>query len=106
MSQVGLDAAVYRVAMTGQVADQARALVGEIRSRHETVEDDAFLKAAPTYAQELPRALRRSLNEFRLEEPAGLCVVSGWPVDEDRIGATPAHWEAKVTPSPALDEEI
>src|SRR5437660_481389 len=100
------EALVCHIEMDDAVLDRSRELVREVASCHDTVEDRTFLELASTYAQDLPRALRQPLNRFRLAEPASLCVVSGWPVDDDRIGPTPTHWESKPVPSPALEEEI
>lgn len=106
MNRAGPAPALYRVEVTDDILSDTQRLIRDIESRHSTIEDRDFLEMASTYTQELPRALRRALNEFRLAEPAGLCLVSGWPVDDERIGPTPEHWEAKPVPPPTLDEEI
>jgi len=49
----------------------------ELAVRYRSVADPEFLDEADTWAQELPRGLRRHLNEFRLRESAGLCLISG-----------------------------
>jgi L-asparagine oxygenase len=41
---------------------------------------------------ELPRGLREFLEDFRRSEPAGACLVRGFPVDDAAIGPTPGHW--------------
>jgi enduracididine beta-hydroxylase len=87
-------------------ARQMRALARELASTCGSVEDDAFLAQAPVYAHELPRGVRRTLADFRLREPAGLCLLRGLPLDETRLGPTPAHWKAKPHPSPTLEEDI
>lgn len=85
---------------------QMTQLAREVASDFETVEDEPFLEQAAVYAQELPRGLRSEMNRFRLREPAGLCLVRGLPVDDGRIGPTPAHWRAKPRPSPTLREDV
>ena len=45
-------------------------------------------------AHDLPRRVRKAMRGFRLFEPdEALLVVSGWPVDEEKIGPTPSHWK-------------
>src|SRR5436853_1339215 len=36
----------------------------------------------------------------------GLYIISGYPVDDAKIGKTPAHWKYKPAISTALEEEI
>jgi hypothetical protein len=69
-----------------------RPLVEEVASTHASVEEAAFLDNVSTYAQELPRRLRAFLNAFRLAEPSGVCLISGYPVDDAKVGKTPPHW--------------
>src|SRR5205085_10667954 len=84
-----------------------KALGKSLSSRFSSVEDPAFLKDACIHAHEVPRRLRVFLNDFKLLEPApGVCLVSGYPIDDERIGRTPEHWKMRSTPSPALEEEI
>ena len=68
-------------------------LLAEVASRHSSVEDVGFLDEARTYAQELPRRLRAFLNDFRIKEPSGMCIISGYPIDDAKIGKTPSHWK-------------
>lgn len=59
---------------------------------YEGVEDPAFLRRATLLAQRLPERLREQLLEFRLLENEPVAVVSGFVVDDNMIGPTPAHW--------------
>ncbi len=74
----------------------------------DSVEDPGFLREASVLAHEMPRRLRAALSEFRLGEPdAGLLVVSGYPVSDERLGPTPVHWRRTAGErSPALEQEI
>jgi Fe(II)/alpha-ketoglutarate-dependent arginine beta-hydroxylase len=83
------------------------ALLAEIAQRFDSAEDPGFLRQAPVYAQELPRKLRIFLNDFRLLEPqAGYCVISGFPIDDEKIGVTPRHWKDRVHPTPTLEADL
>ncbi|MFD1539771.1 guanitoxin biosynthesis L-enduracididine beta-hydroxylase GntD [Nonomuraea guangzhouensis] len=89
--------------------DEATAIVelaGELARHHPGVESAEFQKVARTYADELPRRLREDLHDFRLAEPSGLLVISGLPVDDATIGATPDDWKSRPTPSPTLPLDI
>jgi hypothetical protein len=70
------------------------------------VEETDFLDNSSIYAQELPKRLRAFLNTFRLTEPSGVCLISGYPVDDAKIGKTPPHWEKKSDSSSTMEEEI
>lgn len=83
-----------RIRMTQEEVAETRALVGGLAERYDSAEDQDFLNEADVLAHELPRRVRRALREFRLFEPQGaLLILSGWPVDEEKIGPTPAHWK-------------
>jgi Fe(II)/alpha-ketoglutarate-dependent arginine beta-hydroxylase len=84
-----------------------RALLSELASKYSSAEDEGFLKDLPVFAHELPRRVRVFLNDFKHLEPApGVCVISGYPVDDSRIGPTPEHWRARGGVSPTLAEEM
>jgi hypothetical protein len=65
-------------------------LLDELTGCFLSVENPQFLASAGAYAGELPRALRLAMEEFRLrEQPPGMLIVSGYHVDDHRIGPTP-----------------
>ncbi len=97
---------MHRIELTGEEVEAIRPLVKEVACRHSSVEEADFLDGASTYAQELPRRIRRFLNTFRLMEPSGVCVVSGYPVDDFIIGKTPTHWRKGSGSSSTIEEEI
>src|SRR5215208_3468945 len=87
--------------------DSIKSLLKSITSRYKYVEDEEFLKVAQLFAHEIPRRIRACINEFRLLEPTpGVLLISGYPVDDSKIGRTPPHWKHKDEVSPALNEEI
>lgn len=97
---------MHRLELTDTEVAAVKPLLEEVASRHNSVEDEAFLDEASTYAQELPRRLRVFLNTFRVREPAGVCVVSGYPVDGTKIGETPSHWRNGSGDSSTMAEEV
>lgn len=97
---------MHNIVLSEQEVQDIQSVVSHIVRHHHTVENPEFLDSAVIYAHELPRRLRAALNEFRLFEPAGVCIVSGYPVDQSKIGKTPEHWKNKPEESPALEEEI
>ena len=90
--------------------DEVRSLrhsIGEIMSLYGSVETIDFLLESTVLAHEMPKRLRAELSRFRLTEPEdGLLLVSGFPVDNGRIGRTPEHWQRREPRSPALEQEI
>lgn len=82
------------------------ALLAEVAGSFSSLESPEFLAEATVLAHELPRGLRAFLNEFRLGGMArGACKISGYRVDDRRIGPTPRHWNARSMRSAALNEE-
>lgn len=83
-------------------------MIAGIAAAYKSAEDPDFLLEAACLSHELPRRLRAALTRFRLAEPEGaMLVISGYPVDDEKIGRTPEHWdrpsEARL---PTLEEEI
>ncbi|MEV5892536.1 guanitoxin biosynthesis L-enduracididine beta-hydroxylase GntD [Nonomuraea fuscirosea] len=97
---------MYQLTLTGREIDDIHRLLGQITERFQSVEDPEFLRNAPVLAHELPRRVRVFLNDFRVMEPSGIALVSGLPVDQERIGRTPAHWHDRPEVSAALPEEV
>jgi enduracididine beta-hydroxylase len=95
-----------KMVLTETDAESAQLLTRDIARHHSSVEDEEFLRGVTVYAHELPRALRSEISHFRLLEADSLFIISGYPVDDERIGRTPAHWKNRKLPSPALEEEI
>jgi Fe(II)/alpha-ketoglutarate-dependent arginine beta-hydroxylase len=84
-----------------------KALLSDLAGRYNSTDDPSFLDEATVYAQELPGRVRRHFTRFRLSEPeSALCLVSGYPIDDHKIGATPQHWKMRRRRSPELEEEI
>jgi Fe(II)/alpha-ketoglutarate-dependent arginine beta-hydroxylase len=86
---------------------ETKALLQEIATRFDSPEHPDFLRELTVYSHALPRRLRLFLNDFRLFEwDPGFCIISGWPIDDDKIGDTPKHWKDRVQPPLTLEEEI
>ncbi|MDT0543958.1 TauD/TfdA family dioxygenase [Streptomyces lonegramiae] len=92
--------------MDSQDVAVVSAVLAEVVERFRTVQNQAFHDEASVYAHELPRALRQGLNHFRLYEPSTLLLISGYPVDGQGIGRTPAHWRTGSSDSSADREEF
>jgi hypothetical protein len=97
---------VHRLALTEEELGEIRLLVREVAARHSSVEGADFLDNVSTYAHEMPRRLRVFLNTFRLTEPSGVCLISGYPVDDAKVGKTPPHWRKKPDGSYTTDVEV
>lgn len=68
-------------------------LIADVRADYRNFDDPAFLKECPLFSRRLPDRLLAYINEFRYNPPAeGYCIVSGFPVDDARLGPTPSHW--------------
>lgn len=97
----------HRLSLSSDEISAIEALLHELISRYDSVEDPKFLQEVSVYAQELPRSVRRFMNEFRiLGQSSGGCVISSYLLDDERIGPTPAHRANWSVPPLTLAEEI
>lgn len=79
--------------LTPSEVSEIEALITDIHSRHQNFDDPVFLKECALFAKRLPERLLVYLNEFRYNPPSeGYCIVSGFPIDDARLGPTPSHW--------------
>jgi Fe(II)/alpha-ketoglutarate-dependent arginine beta-hydroxylase len=81
-------------------------LLAEIEGDFENLESDEALQRLTVCAHELPSRIRSTLNAFRMEQMSGVLCISGYVVDQDRVGPTPAHWRDRPTPSPTRREDL
>ncbi|MFK3732233.1 guanitoxin biosynthesis L-enduracididine beta-hydroxylase GntD [Streptomyces sp. NPDC088090] len=95
---------LFVIEVTDEDRHRVEGTVEELAARHASAEDPGLLDEITLAAQELPRALRERANRFRLHEPSGGCLFSGFRVD-DGIGPTPAVWNA-AGPGATLREDL
>jgi Fe(II)/alpha-ketoglutarate-dependent arginine beta-hydroxylase len=81
-------------------------LVDEIEDEFEDLESDEALDRITVLSHELPGRIRRTLNTFRRERMSGVLCISGYVVDQERVGRTPAHWRDRPSPSTTRREEL
>lgn len=98
------DVGVYR--LDESELSRIERLIGEVRARYGTAHDANFLLRAGSLAASLPAGLVDFLRVFRLHETTAGAVVTGFRVDDDRIGPTPAHWSAQHDPGSTAREEF
>jgi len=98
---------MWALSLSASEVEAVQALTREIALEHQSVEEPQFTRRATLYAHELPRRIRQFLNEFKLLEPAdGVCLISGYPIDNTGIGKTPSHWKWKLDATASLPEQI
>lgn len=98
---------ISRLVLSEREFSEIQSLLKDITSQYNSVEDDSFIKNASLFAQELPRRIREFLNDFKLvESNLGVCIISGYPIDDFKIGRTPSHWQWKADASRTLEEQI
>lgn len=95
-----------RLCLQPDEIERMQGLVRGIAASIDGVEDADFQRGAAVAAHELPRRVRRHLVDFKLREPDALCLISGYPIDQARIGPTPAHWRRPPGRSGAIEEEV
>ncbi len=71
-------------------------------------EDPSFIHNATVFAHQLPLRLKQFLNDFRLcaaSIPA-ICLISGYPIDDKKIGLTPENREQKNDQAKTFEEQV
>lgn len=96
-----------KIELSGSEIKSIKSLLNRITVRYASTEDPDFLKEASLYAHDLPWRVRACLNRFKLEEPSsGVCMISGYVIDQEKIGRTPDHWRPRADADRTLEEEI
>lgn len=86
--------------------DAVNRLLDEIESDFEHLDSHDALHRATVLAHRLPTRIRLHLNALRLGQLSGVLCISGYQVDQDRLGPTPRHWRDRPSPSTAHREEL
>jgi Fe(II)/alpha-ketoglutarate-dependent arginine beta-hydroxylase len=98
---------VIRAQLSENDQRQVYALTHDLPREYDSAADPRFLDQAALIAHGLPLSVRRAINEMRVKEPnSGLCIISGFPVDFERIGQTPTHWKNREQTGQAAQEEF
>ena len=82
---------ISQLLLTTAEVHQIEQLLADVTRQYSSPEDPAFLHEAVVISHELPIRARQFLNTFRLSEPedAVVCVISGFPINHQKIGLTP-----------------
>ena len=93
--------------LSAEEGNEIKSLVTELRNRFRSVEEREFLNNSAVYARKLPERVHQFLNDFKqLEGSTGVCLISGYPINDVEIGQTPSHWRRNGAISPTLEEEM
>jgi len=96
-----------KISLSRSETRSIKSLLAKIADRYSSAEDHDFLRDVAVHAHDLPRRVRARLNHFRIEEPASaVCMISGYEIDQSKIGETPAHWRPQADAARTLEEEI
>jgi Fe(II)/alpha-ketoglutarate-dependent arginine beta-hydroxylase len=87
---------------------QIQNLLHRLSEQFSTAEDSIFLHNASVIAHELPLRIRQLFNDFRLKEDddAIACIISGYPINNSKIGLTPLNRNSKNDSYSTLEEQM
>ncbi|MEC4984565.1 MAG: guanitoxin biosynthesis L-enduracididine beta-hydroxylase GntD [Oscillatoria sp. PMC 1068.18] len=73
-----------------------------------TPEDPQFIHNASIYAHDLPLSIRQFFNDCRLNEADDevIYLISGYPIDDQKIGLTPSNRSEKKDTPRTLEEQL
>jgi Fe(II)/alpha-ketoglutarate-dependent arginine beta-hydroxylase len=98
---------MHNIVLTREELVSIRGILADITSQFASVEDEEFLRYATICSHELPRRIRLFLHDFKMTEPpSGVCLISGYPVESERIGSTPSHWNGATGSVRTLEEQV
>jgi Fe(II)/alpha-ketoglutarate-dependent arginine beta-hydroxylase len=95
-----------RMCLVGEEVVPIQRLAAGALAAHGSVEAPEFLQRVSVMAHELPVRLRQALIDFKLQEREPALVISGYPVDDDRLAATPRRWVSDGEPPAAAEYEM
>ena len=102
-----LQLGMNEIVLTETEISQIRLILNPLVSEYASAENPEFLRLARIYSHELPRRLRQALNEFEtVEMDLGIYLITGYPIDDAKIGLTPEHWKDNPDRSKTLEEEM
>jgi Fe(II)/alpha-ketoglutarate-dependent arginine beta-hydroxylase len=96
-----------RIVMTADEVIETRGLLQDVAAHYGSPENQEFLDEADVIAHDLPRRVRREMRRFRLFEPDdAILVVGGYPIDQEKIGPTPVHWNQHGAGNDTVQEDM
>jgi Fe(II)/alpha-ketoglutarate-dependent arginine beta-hydroxylase len=96
-----------QLTLTNQEISSINETLVELSYRYPSAGDPEFLRCAGVFAHNLPGRVRTFLNDFRsLELPSGIGLISGYPIDDWKIGRTPKHWKCSHDALRTVEEEM
>ncbi|MFF7338401.1 guanitoxin biosynthesis L-enduracididine beta-hydroxylase GntD [Streptomyces sp. NPDC008163] len=99
---------MHKLTLLGSEYRVIEPLLDRLATRYLSIEDPRLIREAPLLAHELPLRIKEFMRDYVLDEPSGICLISGYPIDDAKLGRTPEHWRDKafLSPTPTLREEI
>jgi len=98
---------IKRLVLNQKEIYQIEKLLYEISKKTICIDNSNFLHELVILSHRLPLRIRKFLNNFRLKEADDMvaCVVSGYPINHEKIGLTPLNRNSKNIIN-TLEEEI
>jgi L-asparagine oxygenase len=100
------ESSVHQMRLSNEEIAVIVPLVDGLCAEYRSIEDPQLIARAPLYSHELPLRLREFLEQYRVEEPSAVCLISGFPVHNGAIGPTPDHWNQIGQDTPTMRQEI
>jgi enduracididine beta-hydroxylase len=98
---------VQTLTLDKQELDQIAGLITEVKRHFNETESQEFLDEIGLYAHQLPYRVRQLVYRFKLGHlNDGMCCLSGFVIDDDKLGPTPKHWRDRSDATCSLEERI
>jgi Fe(II)/alpha-ketoglutarate-dependent arginine beta-hydroxylase len=107
VARPGPNSPIHVHALTPSELEGIEAGIDRLARGFGSVESTEFADACALTAQELPRPVRELAHRFKqMHLQCGAVLLRGVPVDDQRIGPSPRHWDASWRNPPTLREEV
>ncbi len=107
MKMVAMEGGMQVYQLSDEDIESISEIISSVKLEHRLTEDPEFLDEISLFAHQMPIGVRRFLNNFKRGHLAtGVCSISGFPIDDEKIGATPEHWMDQSDVESTLEERI
>ncbi|HEX8115472.1 MAG TPA: guanitoxin biosynthesis L-enduracididine beta-hydroxylase GntD [Kofleriaceae bacterium] len=98
---------MQKLTLAKREIDQIAGLLAEVKQRFTNTESQEFLDEVGLYAHQLPYRVRQFMHRYKLGHfSEGLCCLSGFVIDDAKLGDTPRHWLDGSDAVSSLEERI
>jgi L-asparagine oxygenase len=87
--------------------NEVHQVIQKLTNKFQTIENNDFQDECAHLAQQLPESLKKVIAQTKVTfEDKGYLIVSGFSIDDEKIGDSPASWDVPWDNNAYLEEEV